>query len=229
MSLTSETRQTRRLATLEAALYTAGRPVNIDGLKRVVRTRSDKVVRKLVRALAKRYDERGSSLEIKELPGGRVVLRLRTEFAKMMRRFAKRPLLTLGPLKTLSYVAYYQPIEQRKVAAERGSHVYAHLKMMEQMGLITRERNPGVRVMVKTTSYFSDYFGFSHDPIKSRLQLRMMFSSLKITKLDNGDENGMPRDPTALTSVHSGVPPDMVDGVPEGLMEYPTSANRGSS
>lgn len=202
MSLASEKRQTKRLATLEAALYTAGRPVNIDGLKCVVRTRSDKVVRKLVKALAKRYDERGSSLEIKELPGDRIVLRLRTEFAKMMRRFAKRPLLSLGPLKTLSYIAYYQPIEQKKVAEERGSHVYAHLKMMEQMGLITRERNPGVRVMVKTTSYFSDYFGFSHDPIKSRLQLRRMFSSLKIDKIDNNDVNNITEGvPTVIESI----------------------------
>lgn len=202
MSLASEKRQTKRLATLEAALYTAGRPVNIDGLKCVVRTRSDKVIRKLVKALAKRYDERGSSLEIKELPGDRIVLRLRTEFAKMMRRFAKRPLLSLGPLKTLSYIAYYQPIEQKKVAEERGSHVYAHLKMMEQMGLIIRERNPSVRVMVKTTSYFSDYFGFSHDPIKSRLQLRRMFSSLKIDKIDNNDVNNITEGvPTVIESV----------------------------
>lgn len=227
MNHSRESKQIERLALLEAAIYAAGRPVDVDSLKRVVKTRSDRVIQKLVRALAKRYDTRGSSLEIKELPGNRVVLRLRTKFAKVVRRYAKRPLLTTGPLKTLSYVAYHQPVEQTRVAMERGSHVYAHLRTIEQMGLIIREKSSGREVIVRTTPYFADYFGFSHDPIKSRLQLRRMFSRIKITKLNNGNDdsskNMMPKPsmpPQALAEV---------DGsLHEGLAEYTSPNHRGS-
>lgn len=228
MKLTSYKRWTRRLATLDAALYAAGRPVDIESMKRVVRTRSDRVIRRLMRALAERYDERWSSLEVKELPGDRFVLRLRAEFADTMRSFARRPLLTLGPLKTLSYIAYYQPIEQRKVAAERGSHVYAHLKMMEQMGLIARERDPSIGVVVRTTSYFADYFGFSLDPFKSRLQLRRIFSNIKITKLDNGNGNVVLDEIMGEAIPPPEAPQDTIGGVPERLMEYITSEGKGS-
>lgn len=184
-----EYKQAKRISVLEAALYSAGRPVEIESLKNVLMTRSQKKVKKLMRSLEKRYEARGSALEIKELPGNRVVLRLKKNFSDMVRKFTNRPLLTMGPLKTLSYIAYYQPVEQSKVIMDRGSHVYAHLRMMEEMGLITRERFSGREVIINTTPYFSDYFSFSHDPLKSKLQLRMMFNKMKITKLDNGDED----------------------------------------
>ena len=42
--------------------------------------------------------------------------------------------------------------------------------------------------MIETTRYFSEYFGFGYDPLKSKIQLRQMFNSLKIHKMDNGEE-----------------------------------------
>lgn len=211
---------------LEAALYAAGRPVEMESLKRLVRTRSEKVVLKLVRELARRYEARGSALEIKELPGNRIHMHLRTEFSGMVRRFTKRPLLTRGPLKTLSYIAYYQPVEQMKVVADRGSHVYAHLRAIEERGLITRERAEGRGLIVKTTPYFADYFGFSHNPLKSKLQLRRVFSRLKLTKLDNGNGDG--GDSQILTQAVAEALADAGDGLAEGLTQYPSPANQGS-
>ncbi|MFQ6053933.1 MAG: SMC-Scp complex subunit ScpB [Candidatus Bathyarchaeia archaeon] len=225
--MSRESGMTKRLAVLEAALYTAGRPVEMGRLKRLVRTRSDRVVQKLVRALAERYDARGSALEIKELPGNRVVLRLRGKFAKMARRFARRPLLTIGPLKTLSYIAYYQPVEQSKVIEERGSHVYNHLRMMEQLGLIARERISSREVIIRTTPYFADYFGFSHDPIKSRLQLQWIFNRMKITKLDNGGDI-KPGELMAAPPAPRDMLVDEGYGLTERLMDLSSTAQKGS-
>jgi len=228
MNPSKELRQAKRLALLEAALYAAGRPVEIESLKPVVRTRSEKVVLKLVGELAGRYSARGSALEIKELPGNRVMLQLKSRFSKMVRRFTKRPLMTRGPLKTLSYVAYNQPVEQMKVVAERGSHVYAHLRMMEEMGLITRDRPEGRGVVVNTTPYFADYFGFSHDPIKTKLQLSRIFNIMKITKLDNG--NGSVESKNLMTIPP--LPPEVLtetgDRLPEKLVEYLSATNQDS-
>lgn len=225
MNPSRESKRARRLAMLEAALYTAGRPVEIERLKRVVRTRSEKVVQKLVRELAQRYEARESALEVKVLPGSRVILQLKTKFTKMVRRFTRRPLLTLGPLKTLSYIAYYQPVEQLKVVAERGSHAYAHLRRMEEMGLITRMRGERRGLVIETTPYFADYFGFSHSPFKSRLQLRRMFSMMKITKLNNGDEDGESMEPMTVPQLKPEMLADAGDGLVEGLAEYPRPHN----
>jgi segregation and condensation protein B len=192
----NEQRHTARLILLEAALYSAGRPVDFNRLKTVIRTKSSKVVRKLIQELSEKYEARGSAMEVKALPEERAVMRLRSDYSNMVKRFTNRPLLTTGPLKTLSYIAFHQPVEQVKVVDSRGNHVYAHIRMMEEMGLITRERPNGRGYVIETTPYFSDYFGFGHDPLKSKIALRQMFSTMKIHKMDNGNggryEDGEP-------------------------------------
>ncbi|MGD2142367.1 MAG: SMC-Scp complex subunit ScpB [Candidatus Bathyarchaeota archaeon] len=187
----NQSRYDQRLSSLEAALYSAGRPVDVDNLKSVIRTTSDRVVSRLIKDLSVRYDARMSALEIKVLPGKRAVMRLREKYDQSVKRFTTRPLLTIGPLKTLSYIAYHQPVPQSKVVEDRGSHVYSHLKQMEEMGLINRERNDGRSYTIETTAYFADYFGFGHDPMNTKIQLRRMFTQMQIHKLDNGEEGNV--------------------------------------
>jgi len=200
----SDQRYQERLAMLEAALYSAGRPVDVESLKLVVRTKSDKIIRKLVKELAIRYAARRSALEVKSLPGNRAVMRLIEGFDTTVKKFTNRPLLTSGPLRTLSYIAYHQPVEQMKVVADRGSHVYSHLRQMEEMGLITRTRLNNRSYLIETTRYFSEYFGFGYDPLKSKIQLRQMFSSMKIHKMENGEEDSTSSE--VLTNVFSETP-----------------------
>lgn len=220
-----------RLAALEAALYAAGRPLDLGHLKQILRSRSDKNVLKLVRELSHNYASRNSALEIRELPEGRVILRLRTEFSKMVKRVTNRPLLTGGPLRTLSFIAFYQPVQQTKVVSERGGHIYGQLRMMEEMGMITRERTDDKEIMIKTTPYFSNYFGFSEDPQKTRLQLRRVFSRMKITKLDNGnglESHQIEDESETSVIVEAPVSADPGDGLPQGLTQYPGAADQGS-
>ena len=184
----SDSRYQERLTVLEAALYAAGRPVDLEGLKLVVQTKSEKIIRKLVNELSIRYQTRRSALEVQMLPENRAVMRLREEFDSSVKKFTDRPLLSTGPLRTLSYIAYHQPVEQMKVVEDRGSHVYSHIRLMAEMGLITRKRLNNRGYMIETTRYFSEYLGFGYDPLKSKIQLRQMFNSMKIHKMDNGEE-----------------------------------------
>jgi len=184
-------RDPERTALIEAALYAAGRPLEVIELARIAETRSEKLVLRLIAALARRLDAEGSALEIKELPSDRFVLQLRFNYTDKVRRVAHRPLLSRGPLKTLSYIAYYQPVEQEKVLEDRGRHIYSHLKMLESMGLISREKVTKRETTVRTTPYFADYFGFSHNPSNLKVQLRKLFEQLKIEALkENGFSNG---------------------------------------
>jgi len=186
--LSINNRNSERIAMLEAALYAAGRPVNISDLMNVIRTKSEKVIKSLLQDLAIKYEVRKSALEVRLLPDGLAVMRLKEQYDETVKRFTNRPLLSSGPLKTLSYIAYHHPVEQTQIIADRGNHVYSHLKKMEEMGLITREKVNG-SYLVETTPYFSEYFGFGQDPMKSKIQLRRIFSDLKIKKLENGEED----------------------------------------
>lgn len=162
---------------VEAALYVTGRPLDLGELGSVIGTRSKKRVRPIVNIVKESYNSRGGPLEILELPDGRFVLQLKPLFANKVRRLATRPLLTSGPLRTLSYIAFRQPVTQSQVASVRGPHVYSHIRMLESMGLIKNERF-GRTKLLRTTKAFSDYFNLSHDLAAMKRQLQALFSTL---------------------------------------------------
>lgn len=165
------------LALIEAALYVAGRPLDLKTLGSVVRTRSKTKIRALTHALMEEYKKRDSALEVIELEDERFVLQLKAEYTPRVRRLAIRPLLTVGPLKTLSYIAYRQPVPQAQVVDVRGHHSYGHLKQLEELGLIQRERS-GRSKVIRTTEFFADYFGLSHDVRTMKKQLKSVFEGV---------------------------------------------------
>lgn len=167
----------RHLALLEAALYVAGRPLDLKTLGSILRTRSKRRVQNLGRALINKYENRDTALEVLELEDQRFVLQLKGKYSPRVRRLAMKPLVSLGPLKTLSYIAYRQPVPQAQVIDMRGHHAYAHLQQLEEQGLIHRERAGRTRV-IRTTEFFADYFGLSHDLRKMKQQLKSIFEGL---------------------------------------------------
>jgi segregation and condensation protein B len=214
----------RKICNLEAALYSAGRPLSLDDVKPIVGTRSDKTAKKLVEQLIKRYKGRHGALEITIHKDHRISLQLREKYEKIVKDFNHKPLLKSGPLRTLSYIAFHQPVDQRQVISDRGAHVYGHLRMMESMGLISRERTEDRSYMITTTSFFGDYFGFSHNPGKSKLQLKRIFKELKITKLENGNTFNEFEEEEEEDKVDELA--DTGDGFTQGLSQYAGSTNR---
>jgi segregation and condensation protein B len=168
----------RQLALMEAALYVAGRPLDLKTMATVAGTRSKKRVRKLAKTLVDDYKNRETAIEILELEGERFVMQLKSEYTGKVRKLATRPLLSVGPLKTLSYIAFRQPILQTHVVDVRGHHSYGHLKQLENMELISRE-GIGKKRVIKTTQFFADLFGLSNDLRAMKRQLKTIFQDLE--------------------------------------------------
>lgn len=171
------------MAQLEAVLYASGRPVTLTTLVAHLRLDSEKAVSDLINRLSEAYENDGSPLEISEVTGGRVVLQLKPDYTKQAKRYSMKPLLTAGPLRTLSYIAYNQPVEQKQVAVARGSQAYRHLKALDDMGLISRVKK-GRQTVISTTTDFADYLGLSTDRTEMRRQLRSIFRKLEVRELE---------------------------------------------
>ena len=176
LSETIDYEERRDLALLEAALYVAGRPLDLKTLASVIKTRAKNKTRSCMRKLVEEYGNRDTALEILELEDERFVLQLKAEYTPKVRKLALRPLLTVGPLKTLSYIAFRQPVPQSHVIDVRGHHAYQHLKQLENFGLITREKTGRTKV-IRTTEFFADYFSLSHDLRTLKQQLKGIFES----------------------------------------------------
>ncbi len=156
-------------ARIEAALYSAGRPLSLDELIRASGSSSKEKTHRAVSELAKKTNSIFRAIEIAQLEDGTYVFQLRPQYTPLVRKFAQHPLLPPGALKTLSYVAYEQPVTSKRLVQIRGSQVYSHIKLLEQLQFIEHE-NLGRLKVYRTTSKFQNYFGITDlNAVKSKL------------------------------------------------------------
>ncbi len=155
----------------EAALYVSGRPLDLKTLGSIIGARSEDKIRGIAQAVAERYRSVDSPIQVLELPDGRFVMQLKGEFARQVKRLANRPLLTPGPLRTLSFIALRQPIPQAHVVRVRGKLAYGHVKQLKHMDLITDEKLGRTR-MLRTTGTFADYFNLPHDVLAMKKEIK---------------------------------------------------------
>lgn len=166
----------KNLQLIEAALYVSGRPLELKTLGSILETRSKKIVLQAAQNLVKKYDSYNSALEVLELKDECFVMQVKAEYAPRAQKVSQQSDLTKGPLRTLSYIAYNQPVLQTKVIEARGGHAYKHLKLLEENNLITRNED-GRTQNIRTTDYFADYFGLSHDLRVLKRQIKNLFSN----------------------------------------------------
>jgi segregation and condensation protein B len=155
----------------EAALYVSGRPLDIKTIGSIIGARSEDKIKGVVHTIKERYEKSDSPIQILELPDGRFVMQLMPEIAKHVRKLSNRPLLTPGPLRTLSFIALRQPISQSRVIAVRGKLAYQHVKQLKEMDLISFEKL-GRSGTLRTTATFADYFNLNHDMSNMKRELK---------------------------------------------------------
>lgn len=149
-------------ARLEAALYSAGRPLTMEELIRASGTESRAKTLALMTNLVKKTKSTFKAIEIASLTDGSYVFQLKPEFNTVIRKYASKPLLPTATLKTLSYIAYMQPISSKQLVEIRGSGVYLHLRLLHQLDYIEHQ-NVGRIKIYTTTEKFQKYFGIQGD------------------------------------------------------------------
>jgi len=157
-------------ARLEAALYSAGRPLKIEELIRASGTESRTKTTELLNNIMRKSKSAFKAIEVVTLPDGSYVFQLKPEYSSTIRKYASKPILPKATLKTLSYIAYMQPISSKQLVETRGSGVYAHLKELRQLDFISAQ-NVGRLKIFTTTEKFQKYFGIQGDTeaLKQRL------------------------------------------------------------
>lgn len=165
-------------ARIEAALYSAGRPLKIEEIVRASGTESRTKTTTLLEKIMKKTKSAFKAIEIVILPDGSYVFQLKPEYSSTIRKYASKPILPKATLKTLSYIAYMQPISSKQLVETRGSGVYSHLKELRQLDFISSQ-NVGRLKIFTTTEKFQKYFGIQGDveDLKQRLFSKVRKSS----------------------------------------------------
>ncbi|KXU80708.1 SMC-Scp complex subunit ScpB [Aeromonas enteropelogenes] len=182
-----------RLKTLiEAALFVAGRPLNISELKNSVLADypvTTRYVQLLLAELKQDYSERG--VELKEVASG-WRFQARQDYAEELSRLwsERAPRYSRAVMETLTLIAYRQPITRAEIEAIRGvavsSQIVNTLKDRGWVRSIGHKEVVGRPELLATTRAFLDYFN-----LQSLEQLPELDPELQpslATMVDEGSE-----------------------------------------
>ena len=148
------------VARIEAALYSAGRPISVEEIVSASGTDSKEKVKRLLTELINKTRVTFKALEIAKLEDNSYVFQLKPSYAPIVKKFSNKPQISNSVLKTLSYIAYEQPVTTKRLLEIRGSKVYYHLRELQDLEFINFRSSGKIKVY-STTTKFNNYFGIS--------------------------------------------------------------------
>jgi segregation and condensation protein B len=163
---------------VEAVLYSTGRKTTVEEISRLVRAKQEEIV-KVLKQLQKEYGERGGALMITGAEGVWKI-DVREKHIEMCRNIISEMDLDKSTMETLAMIAYNQPAIQSDIIKRRNNKAYDHIKEIEQLGFISRQRF-GRSKKISLTQRFYDYFDVNREEIES------LFNKFK--KLDEKAES----------------------------------------
>jgi segregation and condensation protein B len=151
---------------IEAALFSASRPLTVEELTTLDPEATHADVRTALDQIKEHYDFTPHGVELVELAGGYQVL-TRPAFAQAIERanFAVRaPRLTAAALETLAIIAYRQPVGRSEIEEIRGVSAGGVLRALQERSLIEvvgRGEALGRPLLYGTTPSFLELLGLN--------------------------------------------------------------------
>ena len=151
---------------IEAALFSAARPLTADELLSLDPEASAADVRVALDQLREHYDFEQHGVELVEMAGGYQIL-TRPVFAAAIERahFAVRaPKLSAATLETLAIISYRQPVGRAEIEEIRGVSAGGVLRTLQERGLIEvvgRSEALGRPLLYGTTPMFLELLGLN--------------------------------------------------------------------
>ena len=153
---------------VEAILFTTGRFMDVEEIGKLCGIGSIGHVKDALAALIKNYQDRETSLEIQEDEGS-YKLTIKKDFNYLTTSLLDQSELDGPTLKTLSLIAYKQPVLQSDVIDMRGVNAYDHIKILRESQFITTEPKGRSR-LIKLAPRFYDYFDLVEGEIAPNLK-----------------------------------------------------------
>jgi segregation and condensation protein B len=149
---------------VEAALFSASRPLTAEELSTLAADANAADVRVALEQLREHYDYNQHAIELVELAGGYQILTRAVHAAALERaQFSVRaPKLSAATLETLAVIAYRQPVGRVEIEEIRGVSVGGVLRSLQERGLIEvvgRSEALGRPLLYGTTPLFLELLG----------------------------------------------------------------------
>ncbi len=140
---------------VEAALFSSPENLRISQIAERIGFPEEEV-RTALMDLRKDYDDRDSAIVIAKI-GTEFRMMLRSEYSDFTGMFGKAE-MSGGLMRTLSTIAYNQPVLQSELVKARGPRAYEDVHRLIEMDFVSGKR-VGQTQELTTTKRFAEYFG----------------------------------------------------------------------
>lgn len=156
----------------EALLFSSGKTMTIEQLADLAGLSREKIKRAL-KALKKDYEKRDSAITIDEDERG-WKMTVTNEFLPLVKSIVADTELSKATMETLAIIAYnYPDALQSEVVDTRGGNAYEHIKELEDLGFVRKQRS-GRTYELRLTEKFFEYF-----QIEGEQDIRKVFRDVR--------------------------------------------------
>ena len=141
---------------VESILFTANTPVSVREIHQITGI-APQTISAALRVLRKEYnEERNTAMEIVKI-GKKYGMQVRGEFQDTSQQIAT-PAIDDDCLKTLSLIAFHQPIKQSNLRRIAGEKIYEQVDFLSDLGLIHTKPHRNTE-LITLSRRFPEYFG----------------------------------------------------------------------
>ena len=141
---------------VEALLFSSARRMSIEEIGELTGIKDLEAIKKALNELKTDYESRGGSVALIE-DGRHWKLNVKDHYLPIVQKIVSRTELDKPLMETLAVIAWKYPILQSEVIRIRHNKAYDHLKQLEEMEFITRNKFGRTRKITLTEKFF-EYF-----------------------------------------------------------------------
>jgi segregation and condensation protein B len=148
-----ETERNKNKRIVEAALFVSGDALSESQLRGLISQPSK--TKDMMNELMQEYKDENRAMEIVDI-GGRYVMQVKPAYGEFVKHLVQKE---LGDplLRTLSIIAYNQPLTQADVVRAMGNRAYERIRELKKCGFIKTKQH-GHTKLIETTRAFEEYF-----------------------------------------------------------------------
>ncbi len=166
---------------VESVLFSASKPVSISEINQATNL-SRNQIKSTLNKLIEEYNvirKNETSMEVIKA-GDKYTMQVKKKYVDMS-IFISKPEIESKLLKTLTLIAFHQPVKQSNLRRMIGEKVYEHVDELVELKLVHTKKH-GSTEMLTTTKLFPEYFGIeSTDPDEIKTVLMKNISN-KVSK-----------------------------------------------
>ena len=152
---------------VEALLFSSGRRMSEAELSKICR-KSPAELHAMLLDLKQDYDGKPSSLIVQQ-DGDYWKLTTKDDYLNVVKNIVTKTELNKTLMETLAVIAFKYPIKQADLIKIRTNKAYDHLKELEGMGYISRQKY-GRTKLIKLAPKFFDYFSLPEGKLKEQFK-----------------------------------------------------------